>query len=444
MDFSSGDEETVSKQEFDEVAAERAALQRQVDELREKLFMAMTPQPAGEGASAGGFEAAPDIDALLPEADFEEWYQQLFDSGTAGPPARASPRLHRPQAAAPAPAAAAPAAPAAPAAAASGAEGATSAQRPTLAAPAEASAGGAAAAPAARAPLPGPGWAPAPVRELSAAVGAALEAVAAQWEQEASPTPGCERAWLERWGVTLEGEMARLGSRQPQPALQPKQEQQQQRAGGVDAGWGAADVWVVSVFLRRQLGSLRRQWKHASDLAVGVLCEPRRAHMAAVARQAAAMGMGASGGDGDGGGGGGGGGGAGGGMEDNLVASGWPTTGGAPSDAAPLAASAAAVATPPAAPDEGAEVAARRAQFAQLWQSGRCSNCSEAFGMLVRRHHCRLCQQLVCSSCSCKSKPAAAFRPRHALRSDADAAAQERLCDLCFAMAALVPSQPNE
>ena len=83
MDFSSSDEaaETVLKGDFDEVVAERASLQRQVDELREKLFMAMSPQPqlTSFGSADGVCQTqqrlglneegdSHDLDALLPEA----------------------------------------------------------------------------------------------------------------------------------------------------------------------------------------------------------------------------------------------------------------------------------------------------------------------------------------------------------------------------------------
>jgi hypothetical protein len=36
---------------------------------------------------------------------------------------------------------------------------------------------------------------------------------------------------------------------------------------------------------------------------------------------------------------------------------------------------------------------------------GSCFRCSAAFGLLLRRHHCRLCGQIFCAKCSARLVP---------------------------------------
>lgn len=71
------------------------------------------------------------------------------------------------------------------------------------------------------------------------------------------------------------------------------------------------------------------------------------------------------------------------------------------------------------------------------WQSDvaslRCSVCQCVFGMLMRRHHCRLCGRVVCSAESCASPvrheddAAPSVAPPHALLSTADSRSWQRL-----------------
>ena len=53
-----------------------------------------------------------------------------------------------------------------------------------------------------------------------------------------------------------------------------------------------------------------------------------------------------------------------------------------------------------------------------------CSECGVRFGIFVRKHHCRICGRIFCSSCSSHSVPA------YHLRSDMNGTL--RVCQECF------------
>lgn len=63
------------------------------------------------------------------------------------------------------------------------------------------------------------------------------------------------------------------------------------------------------------------------------------------------------------------------------------------------------------------------ASTAPTWLDGdACSKCYSAFGMIMRKHHCRNCGQVFCDKCSSKSCPI----PKYGMNDDV------RVCDDCF------------
>ena len=56
------------------------------------------------------------------------------------------------------------------------------------------------------------------------------------------------------------------------------------------------------------------------------------------------------------------------------------------------------------------------------WKQKRCPLCDKSFGMLVSRHHCRQCGNIVCAACS----------PHRVILTDIHATQQSRVCNRCI------------
>ena len=70
-------------------------------------------------------------------------------------------------------------------------------------------------------------------------------------------------------------------------------------------------------------------------------------------------------------------------------------------------------------------LASKRTSEAGLWdESKECTNCSKAFTLLNRRHHCRVCGHVFCAGCS-------AYRVRLA---SSRTGKEKRACATCFAV----------
>ncbi|CAH0485678.1 unnamed protein product [Peronospora farinosa] len=66
---------------------------------------------------------------------------------------------------------------------------------------------------------------------------------------------------------------------------------------------------------------------------------------------------------------------------------------------------------------------AQRQEWVNDAQRTNCSLCTQSFGMLKRRHHCRVCGEVVCSACT-------VFKM---VKGDQDVAAKVRVCKACLA-----------
>ncbi|CAH0518731.1 unnamed protein product [Peronospora belbahrii] len=76
---------------------------------------------------------------------------------------------------------------------------------------------------------------------------------------------------------------------------------------------------------------------------------------------------------------------------------------------------------------------AQRQEWVNDAQRANCSLCVQSFGMLKRRHHCRVCGEVVCSACT-------VFKM---VKGDQDVAAKVRVCKACLAKSASVNGNTN-